>query len=39
MAEKAATGGSNYMTGLIVGLIAGAGLFWLTMQLLIAQRP
>lgn len=39
MAEKAAEGGSNYMIGLIAGLIVGAGLFWVTMQLLIAQRP
>lgn len=39
MAEKAAEGGSNYLTGLIAGLIVGAGLFWVTIQMLIAQRP
>ncbi len=39
MTEKAASGGSGYMTGLIAGLVVGGGLFWLTIQLLIAQRP
>ncbi len=39
MTEKEASSGSGYMTGLISGLIVGGGLFWLTIQLLIAQRP
>ena len=39
MTEKAASSGSGYMTGLISGLIVGGGLFWLTIQMLIAQRP
>ncbi len=39
MTEKTASGGSGYMSGLIAGLVVGGGLFWLTIQLLIAQRP
>ena len=39
MTEKTASGGSGNLTGLITGLIIGGGLFWLTIQLLIAQRP
>ncbi len=37
--ENKASGGSGYMTGLLTGLIVGGLLFWVTMQLLIAQRP
>ena len=39
MTEKAEAKKSGYVTGLITGLIAGGALFWMTMQLLIAQRP
>ena len=39
MSEKTASGGSGYITGLLAGLVVGGGLFWITMQLLIAQRP
>lgn len=39
MTDKAASGGSGYLTGVIVGLVIGGGLFWLTIQMLIAQRP
>lgn len=39
MTEKSVSGGSNYLTGLLAGLVVGGALFWLTMQLLIAQRP
>lgn len=36
--EKTAPTNSSYLPGLAVGLVAGAALFWLTMQLLIAVR-
>lgn len=39
MTEKAASGQSGYIKGLLAGLVVGGALFWLTMQLLIAQRP
>ena len=39
MAEKTASGGLGYLPGLVAGLIVGGGLFWLTIQMLIAQRP
>lgn len=39
MTEKTASGGSGYYTGLAAGLIVGGALFWLTIQLLILQRP
>ena len=36
--EKSSEKGGNYYTGLIVGLLVGAALFWMTIQMLIAQR-
>ena len=39
MAEKAEPKNSGYMAGIIAGLIVGIALFWMTMQLLIVQRP
>jgi len=39
MTEKTTSGGMGYVPGLILGLVVGSGLFWLTIQMLIAQRP
>lgn len=39
MAEKTTSSGMGYVPGLIFGLIVGSGLFWLTIKMLIAQRP
>ena len=30
---------TNYWLGGLVGALIGSGLFWVTVQLLIAQRP
>lgn len=38
MTEKTVSGKSDYMMGLVAGLLVGGGLFWLTIQMLIAQR-
>ena len=40
MAEEQASAGSgsNYWVGLLVGLAVGAGLFWVTMKILVALR-
>jgi len=39
MTEKTNSGGMGYVPGLIFGLIVGSALFWLTIKMLIAQRP
>lgn len=39
MTEKTSSTGMGYMPGLIFGLIVGSALFWLTIKMLIAQRP
>ena len=39
MTEKTSSNGMGYVPGLIFGLIVGGGLFWLTIKMLIAQRP
>ena len=39
MTEITISGGIGFVPGLIFGLFVGSALFWLTIKMLIAQRP